>query len=493
MAKRLELIPWILIAALAVGLAGTTFHKALTASFTHDESLTFNHFVNAPLADIFSYRIASSNNHLLNTLLMKASAAIFGISPFALRLPNLLAYLGFMVFSLLLLRKTAPWIMLPGFMLINCNPYLLDFFALARGNGLSYCFLMGSLWFFVRFDKRRKTGDYFLSILFASLGVLCHYTLLYYLLSLVIAGNLWPLLKRLITRDPGSFSPGMFVKMNLANLLFFVALGLVIAGPLRKLSAGDQFYYGGDAGFWKDTVGSLVETFFYGVRYGDALRISVQLMVPGVVISVIILLLRAVFRHDRRLVTESLVLPVVFLVLFLLVIINISHFYLFGSKLLIRRFALFYYPLFMLCLVYLADLVVRRTRFRPVPVFLMNGLAFLFFLHTFFAFSSTTYLDWEYDSSTARVLKMLEADVNQNKPQRNVTLGISWPFEPSVNFYRTAWGFRWLKEATRDGPSVRTDYYYVLHEDMLKVPLNGMNPVILYDDGKTLLLKLKPG
>lgn len=493
MTKRAYLLPWTMIAGLAILLIGCTFHKALVASFTHDESFTYNHYVTASLHDIFSYEVVSANNHLLNTLLMKTGDAVFGPSPIVLRFPNIMAHLGFIVFSLLLFRKLNPWIILPLFALVNCNPYLLDFFALARGNGLSYGFLMGSIYLYTRFAECNKTGWFIWSLIFALLGVLSHFTLLYYLLALVAVSNLWPMLNRFISGDPAANGLRSYARINLLNLACLLILFVIMSGPVRKLILAGQLFYGGDTGFWKDTTGSLVETFFYGASYGHMWGILVQGLVPLVMISTLALLLYVMIKKDVRLARENAILFIVFLLLLFSVFINVSQFYLVGTKLLIRRYGLLFFPMFMLCSGFLVRAASRQGTFSKLPLIFVYCIALAFGIHTFTAFSQTTYLDWDYEKETGRVVAILGKDVQEHVSPSTITLGISWPFEPTVNFYRRTRGLAWLREVTRDGPQIKADYYYIFRDDMTKVPLDGHAPVILFDDGKTILVKVKRG
>ncbi len=66
-------------------------YKASLTSFTHDESYTYLHYVHQPVKDIITYKDPFTNNHILNTLLMKVSEKAFGNSEIVLRLPNILS------------------------------------------------------------------------------------------------------------------------------------------------------------------------------------------------------------------------------------------------------------------------------------------------------------------------------------------------------------------------------------------------------------------
>jgi len=492
MQKFIRLLPWLLLICLATLLLAGTIHKALTASFTHDESFTYNHYVTAPLADIFSYKLVSPNNHLLNTLLMKTGAHFFGPSEIVLRFPNILAYLGFMLFTLLILKRQNPWLILPLFALLNCNPYLLDFFALARGNGMSYCFLMGSIFFFITWTGSGKLVHYAWSVVFVFLGVLSHFTMIYYILSLFILVNLWPLLQRHFNRGSSDMTVRHFIRINSISAVCIAMLVIIMTAPVLKLLRAGQLFYGGDRGFWKDTVGSLVETFFYGMKYGQFLSVPVQILVLAVTASVAGVVIWIILKRDPALFSANRVLFIVFFLLIITIMINVSQFYLVGTRLMIRRYGLLFVPLFMLCSSFLFVFLLRLERFKVSFLIIAYCLAFAVASHTFSAFSAKTYLDWEYEKDTRNVTTILEKDVLSQHLVRPVTLGITWLFEPTVNFYRQTRKLGWLQEVNRDGPSNTADYYYILREDMARVPLRGHIPVILFDDGKVMLVRVIP-
>ena len=80
-----------MLALLALTLGGAGLRLAfLFQPMVHDEAVTYVYFASRPLGFALSH-YPFPNNHLLNTLLIKASVGIFGNSPAALRLPAFLA------------------------------------------------------------------------------------------------------------------------------------------------------------------------------------------------------------------------------------------------------------------------------------------------------------------------------------------------------------------------------------------------------------------
>ena len=78
------------------------------------------------------------------------------------------------------------------------------------------------------------------------------------------------------------------------------------------------------------------------------------------------------------------------------------------------------------------------------------------------------------------------------EPQKNnIKLGISWLFEPTINFYRKTWHLDWLLPVDRNGPELSDDYYYVFQADTDKIKLNSAKILFSSERAKTLLIENK--
>jgi len=149
-------------------------YRSVILDFTHDESSTFLKSVQLSVWEIISYQNAGdANNHILNTLLMKLSNAIFGPQEWALRLPNILAHGLFVLFSYFIVQRTLSksFVALLTFALINLNPYLLDFFSVARGYGLGMGLMMASLYFFQKYLSEKRMIFWIIALMCAILSV----------------------------------------------------------------------------------------------------------------------------------------------------------------------------------------------------------------------------------------------------------------------------------------------------------------------------------
>ena len=167
-------------------------YRAATISFTIDESISYNVFVPLSFMDIVSFKIAIANNHMLNTLCMKYISQLFGSSELLLRFPSILSHIVYIIFSYKITRKvSSPVILLAGFLFLNLNPYLLDFFSLARGYAMAVAFTVVSIYFLLNYIEFSKAKNITWSLIFAVLAVLSNFTLLIFFISLIAVFNIY--------------------------------------------------------------------------------------------------------------------------------------------------------------------------------------------------------------------------------------------------------------------------------------------------------------
>ena len=115
--------------------------RACVQSITIDEADTYLMFV-APSGPY--HWGASSNNHVLNSLLMRLSTSVFGLSHLSVRAPALLGAAIYIGAAYLICRKLTPVLHLqwPLFVCLVYNPFIFDYLVAARGYALALGFMM---------------------------------------------------------------------------------------------------------------------------------------------------------------------------------------------------------------------------------------------------------------------------------------------------------------------------------------------------------------
>ena len=158
--------------------------RTIQIPVTHDEAGTILNFSTQSVWNIISYKDPIPNNHLLNTLLIKFSTGLFGMNELSCRLPNVLGGVLYLLvsFKLSFLLFRSPVLRLSLLRLMIANPFVIEFFALARGYGLSVGFMLVSIYFLLQ----RKEKKLYTSLLFAAAAVYTNITQLNYLAPLII-------------------------------------------------------------------------------------------------------------------------------------------------------------------------------------------------------------------------------------------------------------------------------------------------------------------
>ena len=204
--------PPLLSVLIATGLLSYAGLRAARLSFTFDEAATYISYLSSSLMTALDF--TDANNHVMYTLLARLFAAFGGPSELVLRLPSLFGFALYLLFSWALLsRFFGRLAALAGFLLVNLNPFVLDFFSVGRGYGLALGFEMASLYFFLVFlDSEQRRQHRFEKALPLSLGTalaaaLANLAFLDVLVSLWVLVILFFLIKNWRSQSPPASTP----------------------------------------------------------------------------------------------------------------------------------------------------------------------------------------------------------------------------------------------------------------------------------------------
>lgn len=452
---------FILSVLVALGILSVLIYKASKTSFTHDEAFTYTHYVHQGFFDIISFKHPYLNNHILNSLLMKYSEMLFGKSELALRLPSILGFVIYSVFGLLWLFKICPRLILPCYILLVLNPYLLDFFILARGYGLSVGFLMASVYFISLYLETYSSKPLIyhhiavLLAIFSNFSMLNYFVVSFVVLNLILLTNFY-FVKKQFTRQ-------QLISFYKVSAVCFIGYVVFLFEPIRRLTGITLLDFGGKEGFMMDTVRSIIYDVFYEQAVSDELllilkSLSVVVFITGLIISGYMLFKKTVF-----LITQHVVLFYSSFLLFGMVSVSVLQHYIIGNDYYLHRFAIFYYVVFMINLCALLAYIHQRVA-SFVSVTLSALGAILLFINVSVNLPLHYFKDWKYDMSTKQVMQVLQQK-QQEQPNKKIQLGVNWLFEPSTNFYRIIWDLKWLAPTHRNGISNTDDYLYLFLTD----------------------------
>lgn len=411
---------YLTIVVLSLLLIAFNIVRIVNVSVTHDEALTYHNYVQNTYAGIVANVHGIANNHFLNSILSKISIDCFQDNLFFLRLPNLLAQIIYLVFSFLLCKRLFKnkYYILFSFALLQLNPFMFEFWGLCRGYGLSIAFMMGSIYFLLRYLDTHKIAALIFHYLLMMMAVYANLSLLNFALGCIAVISLHLLLQRNIKLIITTAIP-------LAVSAFIIYY--LIATPIAVMKETGQLYYGGENNFIKDTIGSLLQDSLYLDDNGTVMFIIGILMFVLVAASGIYLLVKTI-RQRAVHIPMGLVLCSL---LFIPALSTIVQFHLLHNKYLIFRTALFFYPLFILYFVYaLYRLTDNRIKLRR-RLILIISILFVFNFVRNINFTHTR--NWEFDRHTQWLMQRM-VDAKQNKGE--IKIYLDFLFSSSIKYYK---------------------------------------------------------
>jgi hypothetical protein len=437
----------LLWAALLVGSAalfGYSLYRAVHLSFVHDESLTYSILAGDPF-----FR-DTANHHPLNTRAMEWTRHWIGDLEWSLRLPNVLAHLLYLASGLLLLRKVQnSFVVLFGFALLNLNPFMLEFFALARGYGIALGFSLASLWLFGEAWDRPATAvgraAIFLSFTFAALAGLANFGWLNFHVAMLAGGFVFWLLDYRLSGGARRTSLIIAVVFFGANIWSIIN----VARRVMWLHARGEIYLGGTRGFIPDTIGSLAGTYLYDAAYASWGAALFEYAIPAIFVVLGLVVIQRLVRRHKAGFPETM-----WGILACSVLLVVAEHHLLEAPFPQDRFALYYVPIFAVTLLSMAgDLTVPKG----IGARLLSLTVSIFTVAMILHLASTANLRgtfiWYYDADTKTAMSDLQNLVGENP--RQMSIGSDWQLSPTINYYRISRKYDWLEPSTREGPTAK--------------------------------------
>ena len=458
---------------LTLGVAAYVVYRAVHLTLVHDESITYD-IVKQHTGSVWA---KTANNHWLNTALMGFCSRNLGHAEWLLRLPNTLAFGLYAPFGCLIFEKLdAKILKYAGFTILLINPFLLDFFSLARGYGLAIGLMVASIYFLIKLFEDSKNVFFQAAFgILSALTILSNFTMLIFYAAAML---IWAavcfknqgirfLLRPVILLVIFAHA---YVLKEILNFIFY----------LKKVGG----LYAGGTSFTKDVIGSNLTTFFYNAN--SPFLNSLQFVIFGVIFLFGFLLFYFIFNLSKsvKIKEEQILFPL----LCLCVVIPIVQFYAIGILFPTERGAVFYYPLWIFALFSVLDLSKKA--------YFQNLFALPLSIFTLFNFSKTANLNhtftWAYEVHTRDFLDELKTlHANKMLPEP-VRLGVHWKYQPSLEYYyRSQLGFEWIAPVERETLGKKAfDVYYIEENELPLVRQLDPETVILkqFSENKSLIL-----
>ncbi len=469
--------------ALALGCWVYTLFRAMRLAITHDEALSYLIFSYRPLEELLKPEIIgmSANNHLLNTLLTHCCVDQFGATEIAMRIPTLCGaacyFLACVLIAHGLFRGVAA---VCACVLLLANPYVLDFMPLARGYSLALGLSMLGVWLLLQRIKRNENNvrpGLTLSFLSALLFGLAPFANLAYL-NLFLAACCCLLgieylygIRTIPMGMPGRRSA--ISKHLLRTVALFVpsaaALLLVYWRPVALLRHNKQFFFGGEQGFVRDTMTSLLHNWLYAPWFDSVNLVPVAwIALPLLGLAGPVSLVLA-WRRKRIEAYCSSLLPWSWLLLVIPALESQTQHLLLGTRFLLDRTALFFIPVALLLLLGglqalgETDIFTSSARIRRTGKMLLACCAGIALCHTLLVSTPEATREWRYNACATRQLEKL-ADIafkalRSGQLQPPVLVGTDYLLEPSTLFFINKYQLGWMEWRTADTPEEHFPLY----------------------------------
>ncbi len=320
--------------------------RAVLVPVIHDEAMTF--FVYVETGRFLPFRaVVDAGNHLLCTAMAWAGWSVFGMHPWALRLPSVLAFVLYALYAWKwgrqLDNRLVRWCFLAAMLLM---PFLLDFFSLFRGYGLAMAFWSMALYELTALLHRPSTKSFVLALLAMACAVFSSLNLLALWAALLAVTALFIPLRN-----------GRW-RLQPARALAWLACGaapfLFAAVYALWLAKYGALYYGNTLGLLHGSVASLMPLLF-GLR-----SFALVVAIAALVLACAALAATALRQGNKDFRTQAAALSAAFLLADCMGRVVLFH----GQGTLFPedRTVLHWVPLFTLLIAFTADRLAASAR-----------------------------------------------------------------------------------------------------------------------------------
>ncbi len=424
---------------LGIGIFVYLALRTVMVAMTDDECITMQYHVYENWGNLLTDGLENQgwagNNHVLNSIFMKLELMVFGKKDWALRLHILLAFVVCYCYTSKTIAQVSPSPIQQFCYLavLFLNPFLLDFFGLARGYALS---MAGGSMAFYYFSKYYETPTLPLLrnvVIGLFIAIWANYSAFYsaFLIGLLILYVFY------------QYRKSDFVLKHFGYLVLgYLAILLVNALPLYRTIVANNAY-GGKTGIFHDMVVGSIECYIHHNilinRFAKYNETWTNIEVYGVIglsvwalVQVFSLMVKTEKREARNIQFISL-----FMTLGIAVLVKILFVFSGTVYPTWRTNLLFSFPFFISAF---AAFDILSTRFKAVK--LLNFILVPFcFWHFYQCANLDNTREWWQAGDGKKVISYMKALIDTQKPQKMWVLGgesyqyfpLSFYAEPELN------------------------------------------------------------
>jgi uncharacterized membrane protein len=400
----------VIIALSSVVLFAYIVTRALTLSLTYDEAWTCKEVLKASYYGIISYKeYMIANNHVLNSIWVKACLRVFDFSVFPLRLLSIIGGLLYIVYVYFITNFFSnSYIKIFAFVLLCFQPFILDYFSLARGYGLALSFLVISVYLLLKKTNKINANYISLSTVFITVAALLNFSFVYACLAIVsvnVGLKLW-----LNSKTKPIYLVHYIIRL-VPEILCLLLVVLYIY-PIGKVLSKESFLLASDAGFVRGTLASLL----YGITYGTIHGLG-GIVIKLIFIITMCLVMPAVLagRKADKLSDNYYRLLIVITLLLIVICVIYGQYYINKTKYPIERGAIYLLPLLFLIIIFSVDLLINNNGFLSVVSYSCSFLLIISCAYLLVSSWSLIYtFTWPRQAHDKEVVSLVASDMLRN-------------------------------------------------------------------------------
>lgn len=379
-------------------------YRAFLINITNDEA--YSYFLASQVAH-WKHLFIYANTHWLNSFFILLGSIIPCENEFPIRLHSVLAFVPFAYYTYKIIsQKLTSLLAILVFSIFIYNPYVLDFFSLARGYALALAFEMVTIYFFLDFERSKSAKQKM--YLFACLAVLSVYTHLYFLLALLMYDFYI------------SWKKGNTIKKFILEKKWFLLFVLGIISHLLLIRYFGDLHEGENNNFIQDAIANLISnSIYYPISNVLSLGIAIVLILAGL------------FFLYQEIIKKKIYYGKMYFLLLIIIAISYLFHFLMASPFPSGRTALFLYPLlFLYVLISLASIS------KKMIVYILYLPLLVFCIYHYFFLQNIAYSkEWAWCHGTRGALQYMRKTEGNNIDKNTLALH---PFYHGVfvNYYK---------------------------------------------------------
>jgi len=258
-------------AGISIALLVTTIIWALGLEMNYDEAFSYRAYAKN-IGRFLKMNLA--NNHPLNSIFIFFTSFFFPYSEFAIRLPNILFLIVYLIFAVAISKEYESRLLTFG-LLVFYGYLIPGFFSQARGYGIAASLVLTSMYII----KKRPSSNYIVMSVYIMLSAAYTYVALVPLFVALIIDFLIVDLKKDVVK---------FIRDNKIHVVIWSIIFIYVVYFLSSVSQDGKPLYGAyNTTFLQSVLGSYLECFFFKLRIVN----NLTLFIPSLILLIYIVYL----------------------------------------------------------------------------------------------------------------------------------------------------------------------------------------------------------